>query len=189
MSAFFIYLICFGVGLLFTVATAVFGHIFGGHDGADHVAGSGGHAEAGVDASDMPGVSALSPAVISSFVTAFGGFGMILHQFRATGQPWISAPIAFVGAFGVASAVLSLLRTLFRKTQSSSESKVATLAGMTATTVSPIPQDGVGEIAYVQAGTRYTAPARTETGVAVPTGRPVQITRIVGSQFFVRPAD
>jgi hypothetical protein len=53
---FFIYLICLGVGVCFTLFSAIFGHIFGGgHDG--HVDGSGGHAEAGVDASDMPGVS------------------------------------------------------------------------------------------------------------------------------------
>src|SRR5213592_3296213 len=77
MSAFLVYLVCFGVGLLFTICTALFGHIFGGHD--THVDGSGGHAEAGVDGSDTPGVSALSPTVIASFVTAFGGIGMILH--------------------------------------------------------------------------------------------------------------
>jgi membrane-bound ClpP family serine protease len=90
-----------------------------------------------------------------------------------------------VGAFGVAGSVLTLLRLLFRKTQSSSESKVATLAGLIATTISPIPEGGVGEIAYVQAGTRYTAPAREEKGAAIPTGAPVKITRVVGSQFFV----
>ena len=183
MSAFLVYLVCFGVGLLFTICTALFGHIFGGHD--THIDGSGGHAEAGVDGSDTPGVSALSPTVIASFVTAFGGIGMILHQFPATKPAFISGPLSLVGGFAIAAGVLELLRQLFRSTQSSSESKVASLVGQVATIITPIPENGVGEIAYVQAGTRYTAPAREEHGVAVPNGRPVKITRVDASQFFV----
>ena len=186
MDAFVAYLICFGVGLLFTICTAVFGHIFGGHGHDGHVDGSGGHAEAGVDASDMPGVSALSPTIIASFITAFGGIGMILHQIPATKPAYISAPLAVAGGFSIASAVLWLMRQLFRRTQSSSESKVASLAGQVASVITPIPENGVGEIAYVQAGTRYTAPAREENGVAIANGKPVKITRVVASQFFVQ---
>jgi len=44
----------------------------------------------------------------------------------------------------------------------------------------------VGEIAYVQGGSRYTAPAREETGAPVPNGAAVKIVRIVGSQFYVK---
>ena len=53
--------------------------------------------------------------------------------------------------------------------------------------ITPIPADGVGEIAYVQAGSRYTAPARTEGGAAVTNGQTVKIVRIVGTQFYVTP--
>jgi hypothetical protein len=56
-----------------------------------------------------------------------------------------------------------------------------------ATVITPIPQSGMGEIAYVQSGTRYTAPARTETGAAVPSGGTVKINRVVGTQFYVVP--
>ncbi|MSU60954.1 MAG: hypothetical protein EXS31_00940 [Pedosphaera sp.] len=185
MDAFLVYLICFGVGLLFTICSALFGHIFGGggHDG--QIDGSGGHAEAGVDASDMPGVSVLSPTVVASFVTAFGGIGMILHQIPATKPVYVSGPLSLLGGFAMGCSVLWLLRQLFRSTQSSSESKVASLVGQPATIITPIPGNGVGEIAYVQAGTRYTAPAREEHGVAVANGQPVKITRVVASQFFV----
>jgi membrane protein implicated in regulation of membrane protease activity len=182
---FLIYMICLGVGLLFTLVSALMGHVFGGGDHGD--IGSGGHAESGADGSDG-GVSAFSPTVIASFITAFGGIGMILHQFPATRSSWISAPLAIVGALGIAGGMLYVLRQLFRKTQSSSESQVATLAGMTGMIITPIPENGVGEIAYVQGGTRYTAPAREESGAAVPSGRPVKITRVVGSQFFVKPS-
>jgi hypothetical protein len=59
--------------------------------------------------------------------------------------------------------------------------------GVSATVISPIPQHGVGEIAYVQGGSRYTAPARTESGGAVGSGETVKINRITGSQFYVVP--
>ena len=184
---FIIYLVCLAVGLAFALISAIVGHMFGGgHDGG-HVDGSGGHAEAGADGSDMPGVSAFSPTVIATFVTAFGGLGVIFNQIEATRNPWVSAPLATAGGFAISAGVLWLLRQLFRKTQSSSESKVSSLVGQVAEIITPIPQNVVGEIAYVQAGTRYTAPARTETGAAVASGRAVKITRVVGSQFHVAP--
>ena len=184
-----VYIICLGVGLVFTLLSAFFGHIFGGgHEG--HVGGSGGHAEAGVDSSDMPGVSVLSPTIIASFITAFGGIGIILSQFNPTKPPIISAPLAVLGGFLIAGCVFWLLRLLFSHTQSSSESKVASLAGMTATIISPIPVNGVGEIAYVQGGSRYTAAARLEKGdTALGNGKLVRITRVVGSQFYVAPTE
>ncbi len=186
--AFLIYLFCLTVGLVFTLATALMGHFFGGADHDGDVAGSGGHAEAGIDGSDMPGISAFSPMILSSFVTSFGGFGIIFSQFHRTDSPWVSAPLAVVCALGVAGLMLGGLRAVFKKTQSSSESRVASLTGQIATVITPIPANGVGEIAYVQAGTRYTAPARTENGVAVVNGQAVKIARVVGTQFYVVPA-
>jgi len=186
--AFLIYLFCLTVGLVFTLISAVMGHLFGGADHDAHVAGSGGHAEAGIDGSDMPGISAFSPTILSCFVTAFGGFGIIFTQFAATKSPWISAPLSVACAFGIAGGMLALLRQFFKKTQSSSESHVASLMGQIATVITPIPENGVGEIAYVQAGTRYTAPARTEKGTPVANGQPVRISRVVGTQYYVVPA-
>lgn len=183
-----IYIICLGVGLVFTVLSAFFGHVFGGHDG--HVEGSGGHVEAGADSSDMPGVSVFSPTIIASFVTAFGGIGIILSQFDATKAPIVSAPLSVVGGMTIAGLVLTFLRQLFNHTQSSSEARVADLAGVTATIISPIPANGVGEIAYVQAGTRYTAPARLEkSDTALGNGKLVRITRVIGSQYYVAPTE
>jgi membrane protein implicated in regulation of membrane protease activity len=183
MTAFNIYLFCLVIGLVFTLFSVVAGHFIGGH--GDHVGGSGGHAEAGADNSDMPGISIFSPTVIAAFVTAFGGFGIMFSEVEATRKPIISAPLSIVAALLVASALYKLLSALFSHTQGSSESHVAALVGTDANVVSPIPENGVGEIAYVVGGTRYTAPARTENGTAVSSGRLVKITRVVGTQFYV----
>lgn len=182
--AFLIYLVCFGVGLLFALMSGLLGGVFGGHD-AHGGHGAGSHAEGGFADHEMPGFAPLSPTTLASFVTAFGGLGMILHRIPATRNPLLSAPLSALGGLAVAALVFWLFSTIFRNTQGSSEGRVATLVGQTAVLNTSLPANGVGEIAYVQAGSRYTAPARAEGGVAIPTGATVKITRIVGSEFFV----
>jgi len=179
-----IYTACLALGLLFTIITATVGHFFGGHDGGADV-GTGGHAEAGYDHSGVPGISFFSPTVLSCFVTAFGACGLILTRIEATRSVWISAPISAVAGVLMAGVAFLLFNAMFKHTQSSSESRVGELIGQTASIITPIPANGVGEIAYVQGGTRYTAPARTESGSSVPAGKPVRITRVVGSQYYV----
>jgi len=182
-----IYTICLGVGFVFTLASAILGHFLGGgHDGGVH--GAGGHAEAGLEGHGMPSVSAFSPTILASFLTAFGGLGIIFHEIPATSNPWASSPLAAAAAFVVAYLFLIFLRKLFQGTQSSSEGIVAEAVGIVAHVITPIPENGVGEIAYVQAGSRYTAPARVEKGNAVPNGAAVKIIRVVGTQFYVAPA-
>src|SRR5215475_10563279 len=181
-----IYTACLALGLLFTIISAISSHFFGGsgHDGHMDV-GTGGHAEAGFDQSGIPGISFFSPTVLACFVTAFGACGLILSRIEATKSVWISAPISAMAGLIMATLAFLLFNWMFQKTQSSSEVRVASLVGQTASIITPIPANGVGEIAYVQGGSRYTAPARTETGTSVPAGKPVRITRIVGSQYFV----
>jgi len=188
---FLIYLICFAVGLLFTLISAMVGHLFGDHEGSSDL-GTGGHAEAGFDHTGMPGMSPFSPTTIACFVTAFGGLGMIFSKIEATKSPWVSAPLATLGGLLIAAGVFLLFGLLFQKTQSSSEARVSKLKGIGATIITPIPENGVGEIAYVQNGTRYTSPAREESGAAMAMGRTVTITRIVGGQCYVelsKPAE
>jgi membrane protein implicated in regulation of membrane protease activity len=180
-----IYAICLVAGLVFTLISACLGHLFGGHDG-DAGVGTGGHAEAGFDHTGLPGISFFSPTVLSAFVTAFGALGVIFTKIPVTSPVWISAPLSLVGGGVIALGVLWMFNAMFQKTQSSSESRVASLVGQTATIITPIPANAVGEIAYVQGGTRYTAPARAEGGHPVAAGQTVIITRVVGTQFYVQ---
>ena len=185
MDLFLAYVICFGVGLVFTTISAFTANVFGGHDvdPGGHE-GAGGHAEAGIN-QDMPGFSLLSPTAMASFVTAFGGLGMVFSKFEKTSSPWISVPLSALSGFIIAGLVVMLFRTVFRHTQSSSEARVSRLLGTTGTIITPIPANGVGEIAYVNSGSRYTAPARSLSGAEIGNGKAVKIARIVGSQFYV----
>jgi len=179
-----IYVACLTLGLVFTVFSAIAGHFFGGHHGD---VGTGGHAEAGYDASGVPGISFFSPTVISCFVTAFGACGLILQQIPATKSVWISAPISALAGAIIAFLAFMLFNWMFKQTQSSSEVHISSLIGQSASIVTPIPENGVGEIAYIRGGSRCTAPARTENGSAVAAGKPVRITRIAGTQYYVEP--
>jgi membrane protein implicated in regulation of membrane protease activity len=181
----FFYTVCLVVGLMFTLISAVAGHFFGGHDA--HQLGTGGHAEAGFDDSGVPGISFFSPLVVACFVTAFGGLGIVFSDIKATESVWLSAPLSAAGAFCIALFVLWLFNLVFSRSQSSSESRVATLVGQSCSLITPIPENGVGEIAYVQGGTRYTAPARSENRLAIPQGQTVRIVRVVGTQLYVEP--
>src|SRR6266404_8171508 len=88
-----IYVACLALGLIFTIISAVAGHLFGGHDGQVDV-GTGGHAEAGFDDSGVPGVSFFSPTVLACFITAFGACGLVLSRIEATSSVWASAPLS-----------------------------------------------------------------------------------------------
>ena len=133
----------------------------------------------------MPGMSPFSPVIISSFITCFGGLGMIFREIPATKVPYLSAPLSAAGALAIAAVLFYLLRSLFRATQSSSESRVADVIGVVGEVITPIPERGVGEIAYVQKGARYSASAREEAGAPVAQGRAVRIVRVAGAQFYV----
>jgi membrane protein implicated in regulation of membrane protease activity len=180
----YVYLGCFLLGLVFTVCSVFFGHHLDAHGGHFDL-GTGGHAEAGFEHTGMPGMTPFSPTILCSFLTAFGGFGLIFTHIEATNNIWISTPLSLFCGLLVAAAVFMLFSAIFSHTQSSSESRVGSLIGHTATVISPIPASGVGEIAYVQSGTRYTAPAREQSGSPVGTGQTVKITRVAESQFFV----
>jgi len=176
-----IYAFCLVLGLMFTVVSAFLGHLFGGHDAI----GTGGQADAGMNSDGMPGASFLSPTVLACFITAFGAFGLVFTEIPATQSVWLHAPLAFISGLLIAVLVWWGLNKVFRGANSSSEGRVASLVGQTAAIISPIPMSGVGEISYVQSGSRYTAPARDEKGGMIATGQTVKITRIVGTQFYV----
>jgi len=183
-TEFYVYLGCMCFGLLFTILSAFFGHLFGGHDAHADV-GTGGHAEAGFEHSGMPGLSPFSQTTICSFITAFGGFGLIFTRIRATSSVWVNVPLSILAGLVVAAGVFFVFEAIFSRMQASSEGHMSMLLGRTATVISPIPASGMGEIAYVQGGSRYTAPAREQDGKAVGAGQTVKIMRIAESQFFV----
>lgn len=122
------------------------------------------------------------------FLTAFGASGMIcLKVFQV--QTYLGLAVAILAGLAVAVVTFFVFVTLFHKTQSSSESRISSLIGQEAEVITPIPAEGVGEIAYTAKGARYTAPARSLAGTEIASHAIVTIEKIVGNMFIVGRPD
>jgi membrane protein implicated in regulation of membrane protease activity len=151
-------------------------------DGFDvHTDGLDVHPEAGVAAHMSP----VSPPIISTLLTAFGGIGLICT--KAFSLPvWVSLPVSMLTALVLATVVFFALGKLLASIQSTSHTSLASVVGAEAQVITPIPPDGVGEVAYSHGGVHETRPARSEHRVVIPKYSLVRITRVAGSTLIVR---
>jgi hypothetical protein len=131
-------------------------------------------------------VPSLSPITIASFVTAFGSFGLLaVYLFNVSDR--FSLLWAAGGGLVVAIIAHFAFGYFLIAPQGSSEITARDVMGLTAEVITPIPADGVGQIAFVAQGRRITASARSAGGVPVPKGELVSIQSFTGSAAVVRP--
>lgn len=195
------YLFSLVVGLGMAIASGFLGHVFDGGDGdvggvdhdisVDHDIDVGhdidiGHDIGGGGVGDVGAeLSPVSMPIISTFLSGFGMSGMILERALHL-PPLLSAPaavgISIVAAFGV----FLLLGKLLSAAQGTSHIAFTDLIGTEATVVTPIPAEGVGEIAYSAATGRGGMPARSESGALIPRHSMVTVTQVVGNTAMVR---
>lgn len=188
-DAYHMYLFCFFIGLFYAIIASIFSGAFGsgGHgDGGSHDfpdSDTSGHDVSG----ESSGVhlSPINSITIATFITTFGGTGVIVTKllyFPAI----LSLPTAFLSGIGVSALVFLILAKMFAITESSSEAYLPHLIDTTAEVITTIPADGVGEVAYVSKGTRYNKFARSEEYTEIPKNSMVKITRIVGGTVYVK---
>ena len=153
------------------------GHLHIPHVGAGHVdIGTGGHEVS---------LLSLSPIAIATFITSFGGIGLIATLgFRVGDVP--SVVWAVIGSTVVAIASHFAFFYFFIAPQASSALQAGDMIGHIAEVITPIPATSVGEVAYVAMGERHTATARTADGTAIPRGSTVTIERIAGTLLIVK---
>ena len=130
------------------------------------------------------GVSPFKPMIIATFLTIFGGIGLLLSPHWL----WIfSVPMALLAGFLSAFLLFRLVYVPLHKLQSKGVVEKQGLVGLTATITESIPEGGFGKIKYVTAdGNSYSAPAKSEDGNALPRGTDVQIMYIERNAFFVK---
>jgi hypothetical protein len=173
MSVGLIYLLSFGLGLGYAIFVGLAGHFFDGDAGDAHM-------DVGTD---LP-LSPLSPTVIATFLTGFGGGGLLAHSyFHLSTGPGVLVAI-FTGIL-LSGGTFGILTLLFRNTQAGSEFSLSDMVGRTVQIITPIPQDGTGEVALVAKGTRINGPARSEDGRPIARNIPVRIIRVVGNVCYV----
>ncbi|MGA2221051.1 MAG: NfeD family protein [Verrucomicrobiia bacterium] len=192
-----VYAICFWVGLIFALVSGALSGVFHGiHADSAHFGGPEGHLDVGHDAGHaggaggggghtIPDFPAFSPVTIATFVTIFGGTGMIFTRIPSTSPPYFSLPLAVGCAFGGSYGVFLLFSKIFETMQGSSEVVQSELIGQPATVITTIPANGMGEIAYVAGAGRQNAQARSIDGEKINAGTEVVIKKVVGGSFYV----
>lgn len=155
----------FAVGVCYAVLTAIVGDVFG------------------VEAS-TGNLPYLSPAIIATFVTVFGGIGyLLMHHTDLTSIP--IAGIALLSALGVSAAMLFLVVIPLHAAQKGEALSAKTMIGRQAQVVTSIDPRRVGEIVYEQGGTRHSAPAQANGGTPIEQGAQVRIVDELSGTFVV----
>jgi membrane protein implicated in regulation of membrane protease activity len=193
----FIYLVCFFLGLGFALLSGLLAGVFTGHAGAHidtgaHMDGGGGVDGGAVDGGAVDGAhspghvhySPLSPVTIAMFVSTFGGVGILLKN--ASFPLYVHIPAAAFSGIIVGGLVSYLFYRILVATQASSHARENEAIGTEAEVTIPIPHVGLGEVAYVLRGSRYTNPAKTVDGKELPAQTMVKIVNQVGNTFIVQ---
>src|SRR5579875_3785502 len=198
-----IYLLCFAIGVLWTLASLLlgglhFGHSAGGHVGHVH----GGHVHSGHTQMGAHGAQhgtpqgpkdisvaswiggMLNPSCIAVFLAWFGGIGYLLTRHSALGF-WADLAIAIALGLTGAWCLAAFLRFLQSREQplDPADYEMIGVLGRVSSTIRP---DGVGEMIYVRDGARKLMCARSEDGQQIGRGEEVIVTRYEKGIAFVR---
>jgi membrane protein implicated in regulation of membrane protease activity len=153
--------------------------------GADiHIGGAEG-LPGGIDAPDVA-VSPLSPITIATFVTTFGGVGMITTQFFGVDGRW-SLLWALGSGLALAGMMYLVVSQFLVRSQGSSEIRASDVLGTEAEVTVAIGATTPGQVVYVTKSGRMSSMARSATGEPIPRGEFVTIVRVRGPQVLVRP--
>lgn len=165
MLYFYIGCLTFGVGY------ALLSSILGGdhHISHGHV-DIGGHE--GADGSDIP--SPFNPLVLASAITTFGAVGTISKMGFGM-DDLLSAVFALAFALGIGALIFFFVVKLIYGSQSDSTFSLQELVGNEAVVITPIPAQGMGEIAVTIRGVRYNFTAKSIGGKPLERGETARI--------------
>jgi membrane protein implicated in regulation of membrane protease activity len=184
-----IYLICFGVGTLWSVVSLFLGGLHSGHGAHGHAHfGHGAHSHGHLAHSSSGFANwlgaMLTPGAIAIFLSWFGGIGYILTRHSALGR-LLDLVIAIL--LGLAGAFLlgSFLRWLqsHEKPLEAADTEIIGMLGRVSCTIRAA---GVGEMIFVRDGSRRSIPARSDDGKEITRDEEVVVTRYEKGIAFVR---
>jgi membrane protein implicated in regulation of membrane protease activity len=139
----------------------------------------------GIDTPDVA-VSPLSPVTVATFITTFGGVGVLCLQVFEI-DPRFSLLWAVGSGLAVGGLMYGFVSQFLVRSQASSEVRRADLIGLEAEVSVPIGATSPGQVRYETKAGRMSSMARSADGTAIPRGELVRIVRTVGPQVLVRP--
>lgn len=167
-----LYLVCFILGVAFSVGSVIGGsahlhlpHGWWHHGGIGHGSGAGHGAR----------VSLVNPLTVTSFLTWFGGTGYLLTHYT---QLWAWMTLVLTLLSGIAGTlVLSRYVAWLLRHEHPLEPAAGRRVGTLGRLTSGIRPGGMGEMVFVQDGARRVCAARSDDGVDIPLGTDVVIVR------------
>lgn len=201
-----IFLACFAIGLLFTLASVVLGFVGGGlghagihvghaaHAGhlghaAGHVAGHAPHSVGGGhnghDVSHAAGLPLLNASSALGALTWFGAAGYLLTRLGNWALPLVLLGALAVGALGW--YLVARFLQLILKGEVEMDPDDYRLEGTVGRITVGIPAGGTGEIVFSKAGLTRSEAARAVGGAAIGRGEEVVITSYAGGFAMVQP--
>jgi membrane protein implicated in regulation of membrane protease activity len=181
------YLICFGVGLVLSVAFFLggFAHLHLGHLHIGHSAL--GHHGAGAHGSGSRGLSALNGFTLTAFLCWFGGAGYLLHRYSIFVAPLVLLFSVVSGVVG-ASLLWAVLFKVLLPHERVLNSEDTEMTGVLARVSDSIRSNGgIGEILFLQTGARRSSAARSDDGRTIERGTEVLVIRYERGIAYVRP--
>jgi membrane protein implicated in regulation of membrane protease activity len=182
-----VFLVCFAIGLLFTIASLVLGAAGGAHlphvghvAHAGHVHLNGG--DRGVSSSSLP---LLNGSSLVGGLTWFGAAGFVLTRLAG-----FSLPLALIGALAVGALgwyLVARFLGLILRGEVEMDPADYRLEGTVGHLSVGVPISGTGEVQFEKAGTRRSEAARALGGVSIPRGAEVVITSYVDGFATVQP--
>ncbi len=178
------FLICFAVGLMFSIVSFLAGsaHLHLPHF---HIHVGGGHAPLTPKVGGRAGVGPVNVGTVAAFLAWFGGVGYLLAHYSSI---WIYGALAIAACFGFCGAAILfffLTRVLMRRDESLDPADYD-MVGVLGKITGSIRASGTGEMMFSQAGARKAAPVRSEDGEAIPIGSEVIVTKYERGVAYVR---
>jgi membrane protein implicated in regulation of membrane protease activity len=181
------YLICFGVGLVLSLASVLggFAHL---HLGRIHIGHSVHvHHGAGAHGNGSRGLSAVNGFTITAFLCWFGGAGYLLHRYSIFVAPLVLLLSLVSGIFGATLLWAILFKVLLPRERVLS-SEDTEMTGVLAQVSDSIRSNGgIGEILFLQTGARRSSAARSDDGRTIERGTEVVVIRYERGIAYVRP--
>lgn len=158
-------LVLFAIGIGYAILSAFVGDVFGVE----------------FHAGELP---FLSPTIIATFLTVFGGIGYMLFQ-NTSWSALVIAGLSLLTGIGVSSVVLFLVVIPLQSAQKGEALSSKAMIGREAKVITSIEGFRIGEIIYEQGGTRHNAPARSIEETMIPSGTQVIIVDELAGTFIV----
>ena len=125
-----------------------------------------------------------SPLTMATFCGAIGALGLVAtYGFALSKEATVG--VALGGAAVFTYIVTYAAWRILASSTGTQTVREQDLVGATAEVLTPIPQDGIGEVAALVRGQRHTAAARTADGAPLSRGSLATVVRVAGVTLIV----